>query len=236
MPPPLKSLPPGQYEHPSFDRFGLGLFAKRFPQNSQTVECEILGDIKTPVTITNDLDNLQKAELLADFHCVTSWSVRSLRWSGVRFKDFYQQLIIPNAIPEPDATIVVFRGQDGYACCMQLEDLLADDVMLASELNGESLGIAHGAPLRLVAPAHYGYKNVKHIRAIEFWRDRRHYRFPFPYPGFMDHPRARVALEERATLLPLWLIKPIYRLLMPFARRKSQRALKAYLARKNSQS
>jgi DMSO/TMAO reductase YedYZ molybdopterin-dependent catalytic subunit len=235
MPLPLEPLPPGQYEHPSFDRFGLGLFAKRFPQNSQAVQIEIRGDIKTPATMTNDLDSLQKVEQLADFHCVTSWSVRSLRWSGVRFKDFYQQLIIPTAIPDPDATVVVFRGQDGYACCMQLEDLLADDVMLASQLNGEPLGIEHGAPLRLVAPAHYGYKNVKHLCAIEFWRDRRNYRFPFPYPAFMDHPRARVALEERASLLPLWLIKPIYRMLMPFARRKSQRALKAYRAKTNPQ-
>jgi DMSO/TMAO reductase YedYZ molybdopterin-dependent catalytic subunit len=33
------------------------------------------------------------------------------------------------------------------------------------------LTVAHGAPLRLVAPAHYGYKSAKHLSRIEFWRD-----------------------------------------------------------------
>jgi hypothetical protein len=45
-----------------------------------------------------------------------------------------------------------------------------------------------------VAPAHYGYKNVKHLRSIEFWRDARAYRLAGP--RFLDHPSARVALER----------------------------------------
>jgi DMSO/TMAO reductase YedYZ molybdopterin-dependent catalytic subunit len=111
---------------------------------------------------------------------------------------------------------------------MLLEDLLAPGVLLADTLDGEKLGLEHGAPLRLVAPAHYGYKNVKHIGAIEFWHDRKHYRFPYPYPDFMDHPRGRVALEERARWFPAWLLRPFYRVLIPLARRKSRKALAAY--------
>lgn len=63
----------------------------------------------------------------------------------------------------------------------------------------------------LIALAHYGYKNVKHLIAIEFWRDRRGYRFPLPYPSLMEHPRARVALEERGRFLPAWLFRALYR-------------------------
>ena len=98
---------------------------------------------------------------------------------------------------------------------MQLHDLLADEVLLADTLDGDALPIEHGAPLRLVAPAHYGFKNVKHIAAIEFWRDSRAYRFPFPYPQLMDHPRGRVAFEERGRWIPPGVLRFFYRLLIP---------------------
>jgi DMSO/TMAO reductase YedYZ molybdopterin-dependent catalytic subunit len=118
---------------------------------------------------------------------------------------------------------------------MLLEDLMADDVLLADTLNGEKLTIDHGAPLRLVAPAHYGYKNVKHIHMIEFWEDGSHFRFPLPYPNLMNHPRARVALEERVNYLPQRVVRSLYRLFMPFARRKQRRKLEAYLKRQTGQ-
>ena len=47
---------------------------------------------------------------------------------------------------------------------------------MADHLDGQLLPIEHGAPLRLIAPAHYGYKSVKHLHRIEFWRSDEHYR------------------------------------------------------------
>ena len=38
-------------------------------------------------------------------------------------------------------------------------------------MNGESLDIGHGAPLRLRAETQLGYKMVKWIRSIEFVHD-----------------------------------------------------------------
>jgi DMSO/TMAO reductase YedYZ molybdopterin-dependent catalytic subunit len=228
------SLPPGQFEFPSFDRFGLGLFARRFPTNAETIEFTIRGDVAQSVKISTELARLPRAEQVSDFHCVTTWSVRAVRWSGVRFSDFYEQLVVPLAKPQDGANFVVLRGQDGYAVSMSLADLMASDVLLADRLDDHDLGIEHGAPLRLVAPAHYGYKNAKHISAIEFYCDRRNsnYRFPFPYPNLMDHPRGRVEFEERARYLPLWLIRLVYRALMPLARHKMRKGLQAYRAAK----
>lgn len=231
MPTAKKPLPPGQFEFPSFDRFGLGLFARRFPANVDVIDFTLGGDVAQCVKVGAELAALPRIEQVSDFHCVTTWSVRAVRWSGVRFSDFYQQVVVPRAKPHDGAEFVVFRGQDGYAVSMPLADLMASDVLLADTLEGNSLGIEHGAPLRLVAPAHYGYKNAKHISAIEFYRTRRNYRFPFPYPNLMDHPRGRVAFEERARYLPTWLIRLVYRALMPSARRKMRVALAAYRAR-----
>ena len=204
-------LPPGQRETATFVRFGLPQFAYRFPAQQRLETISVGGDMARAFKLDDRLAALPRREQRADFHCVTSWSVRNLQWRGVSFRDFYQQLVVPLGQPDHGCRQVVFRGADGYRCCMLLEDLLADDVMLADSLNGEPLDGQHGAPLRLVAPAHYGYKNVKYLSAIEFWRDRRHYRFPLPYPRFMDHPRARVAFEERCIGMPNALMRPLYR-------------------------
>jgi len=204
-------LPPGQFAGRAFVRFGLGRFRGKAVVHDGPARIELSGLVKQPQTIAAELGTLARVTQLSDFHCVTTWSVRGLEWQGVRFADFCAALVRPL----PDAATVVFHARDGYRCAMQLADLLADDVLLADTLDGAPLGLAHGGPLRLIAPAHYGYKNVKHIAGIEFRRDRRGYRFPWPYPGLMDHPRGRVALEERAQFVPNWLLRPIYKLFVP---------------------
>jgi DMSO/TMAO reductase YedYZ molybdopterin-dependent catalytic subunit len=226
----LPNLPPGQREATKFERFGLPTFIRRFPKQANVVNFTVAGDVQTKLTVNAELTQLTRIEQVSDFHCVTTWSYRALRWSGFSFADFYARIVVPQARPAPGAVLVVFRAQDGYASSLLLEDLLAPNVLLCDRLGGDSLGIEHGAPLRLIAPAHYGYKNVKHIEAIEFWRDASHYRFPRPYPRLMDHPRARVALEERGIGIPPWLLRTIYRTLIPSTLRASRRALARYRA------
>jgi len=43
-----------------------------------------------------------------------------------------------------------------------------DSALLAWELNGEPLAIAHGGPLRLVIPGFYGVNNVKYLSHLAF--------------------------------------------------------------------
>lgn len=204
------TLPPGQFELDEFPRFGLTQFAHRFPAETRRISVKIAGDVDEPITVADELRDLPRVEQTSDFHCVTTWSRSSLRWSGFRFSEFYERIVLPRARPQRDATFVILRGQDGYASSLPLADLLADNVLFADRLNGEPLEIDHGAPLRLVAPAHYGFKNAKHVCAVEFWRDDRHYKPPTPF-RFMSHPRGRVALEERGTGAPGWLLRYLYR-------------------------
>ena len=214
-------LPPGQRETKDFPRFGLTPFATRFPANSETVKIQIAGDVKASIEVNSEMDRLTRIEQCSDFHCVTTWTTRSLVWGGVQFADFYRQIVVPLAGAPENATFVVLRGQDGARTSLPLSDLLAADVLLADRLNGQPLSIAHGAPIRLLAPGHYGYKSVKHLNRIEFWISSAHYR-PFGL-RFMVHPRARVTQEERGQWIPGWLLRYLYRpLIGPTSRRFAQ--------------
>jgi DMSO/TMAO reductase YedYZ molybdopterin-dependent catalytic subunit len=149
------------------------------------------------------LEYLPRTSLTADLHCVTTWTSVGCEWGGWAFADVYERLIEPRI--RPGFSWLQFNALDGYWSAMLLADVLAETVMLADSLAGGPLDLNHGAPLRLVAPAHYGYKSVKHLVAVEFG-DRFH-----PGPGPNEHPRGRVDLEERGRRLPGKLLRNLYR-------------------------
>ena len=227
------SLPPGQVEVDDFPRFGLMNFAFRFPAETERIEIAVGGDVERPTRFTTELASLGRVEQVSDLHCVTTWTRRGLRWGGWRFRDFYEQLVAPRVRPEAGATLVVLRAQDGLAQSLPLEDALAPDVLLADHLDGERLGVDHGAPLRLVAPAHYGCKSVRHLNAIEFWRDARNYRFPGPR-WLMNPPRGRVMYEERGRVFPPWFFRWAWRAQIPPVRWLHAAGLRRYQRRASS--
>lgn len=218
------ALPPGQFLLESFPRFGLLAYAKRLPRlgnmsdSSGGTAIRVYGDGVPPFYLDAGFAALPRVEQWSDFHCVTSWSQTGLQWEGVRFSDVYEKLVSPLSAAARQCRFVVIYGLDGYRSILPLEDLLASDVLLADRLHGESLNLAHGAPLRLVAPAHYGYKSVKHICAIEFLHECQKYR-PVGY-RFMAHPRARVQAEERGLGLPGVVFRWLYRPLIGFVIRR----------------
>lgn len=185
-------LPPGQVEIEDFPRWGLPEYVQQWPEVSSRPVLVLAGDVQTPCEISIDsLSALPRREQVSDFHCAATWSKRGLQWSGYRMRDFFEQIFVPQARPNREATYLALVGLDGYRVSFPLEDALAPDVMLADQLGGEPLSVEHGAPIRLVAPAHYGYISAKHLCGIEVSRDP-----PDPRGGLV-HPRARVALEER---------------------------------------
>lgn len=43
-----------------------------------------------------------------------------------------------------------------------------ENAILAWELNGEALPLAHGGPLRLIIPGYYGVNNIKYVKRVAF--------------------------------------------------------------------
>ena len=76
-------MPPGQRESANFPRFGLTQFARRFPRQTTSPEVEVKGEVEQGLQLTNALLDLPRVQQVSDFHCVTTWSRRSLRWSSV---------------------------------------------------------------------------------------------------------------------------------------------------------
>ncbi len=179
------------------------------PKAANKIHLQIVGEVNQSVTIRSELASLPRVELVSDFHCVTTWSHKSLRWGGYRFRDFYNTIVVPQAGPSADATILLLKGQDGARTTLLLKDALHENVLLADRLNGAPLSVEHGGPLRFVAPSHYGYKSMKYLCKIECCSDYSRFR-PAGF-GFMDHPRARVELEERGKGLPGWVFRFLYR-------------------------
>jgi hypothetical protein len=96
-------------------------------------------------------------------------------WGGVSLA-----YVLEMAHLNASAYDVVFYSVDGFSTSLSVEDAMADGVILAYEMNGETLPAEQGYPLRLVAPEKYGYKWAKWISAIEvvdydhlgFWESR----------------------------------------------------------------
>ena len=203
------SLPPGQFNLEHFPRFGLPPYAKRFPAEIEQISLKVSGDVDQENVISDEFDQLPRITQTSDFHCVTSWSCTGLCWEGWRFSDFYNQVIVPSVTPETSVSHAIFVCHDGYSACLPLVDLMADDVLLADRLNGEPLTLAHGAPLRLVAPAHYGYKNTKHLKGIKLVSNAD--AFIGARPKFLTHPRGRVAYEERGAGVSGKVLRYLYK-------------------------
>jgi DMSO/TMAO reductase YedYZ molybdopterin-dependent catalytic subunit len=111
----------------------------------------------------DELLALPKAEQVSTFHCVTGWTVKNVHWGGVRFHD-----LLAEARPLPQARALHFiSAEKPYDDYLDTRQVRLPEVMLAYELDGKPLPREHGAPVRVVIPEMYGYKNVKWVERIE---------------------------------------------------------------------
>ena len=111
-----------------------------------------------------------------------AYAVSTARWTGALLRD-----VLDLVQPAADGVEARFEGADGGA--YHLKPVLADtdrndlsfvrtlplahvtdpasEVMIAYEMNGEPLGLDHGAPFRLVVPHWYGVASVKWLTHID---------------------------------------------------------------------
>lgn len=213
-------LPPGQRRLEVFPRFS-DRPLRAPPATAGPGRLRIGGAGLSGFTIgVDELTALAWREQRSDFHCVTTWTRQGLTWGGVSMLTVWRDVIAPRGGAHAAAQFIRAVGADGFKVVFHREDLLRPDVLIASSLDGEPLDARHGAPLRLISPAQYGYKSVKHLVGLELHHEQ-------PQLGGKEHLRARVALEERHSRLPGWLLRMPYRLLIPVTATLAERSASA---------
>ncbi|MBF6181377.1 TMAO/DMSO reductase [Nocardia otitidiscaviarum] len=214
-------LPPGQRAVDGFPRFGTHLHHPPPPIPDDPV-IAVDGALTEGFTLpVAGLAELPRRAIEADFHCVAGWSATGLRWEGIAFETLYRTRVVPRLRPGAVISHVVFDGLDGYRSITLLEDVLHADVLIADRLDGRPLDGDHGAPVRLVSPAQYGFVNTKHLCRIGFRTSQP--RDPDRWSPLAAHRRARVWEEERHRYLPGRIVRPVYRSLIGPIRRLSAR-------------
>jgi DMSO/TMAO reductase YedYZ molybdopterin-dependent catalytic subunit len=147
---------------------GWRIYSVQYPLprfDPKTFELRITGLVEKPVRLRwSEVAALPGEHQTSDFHCVTGWSVNNVRWEGIR-----PQTIIDLVRPTPAARFVTLQSlETPYVDQVSLGQFREPDAMLARSMDGKPLTRSHGAPLRLVLPSMYGYKNVKWVRELRF--------------------------------------------------------------------
>jgi hypothetical protein len=119
------------------------------------------------------------------------------KWRGVRLKD-----VLEKAGLGAETKQVSFNGLDNpvipqtpdFIKSLDLEHVMAGEVMLAHTMNGEPLPMLNGFPLRLVVPGFYGTYWVKHVNEITAINE--------PFSGFWVSTAYRIPATEGACIDP----------------------------------
>jgi len=149
------------------------------------------GSVKNPIELSlSDIQSLPLTSQFSRMKCVECWSAAA-KWEGFHLRSLME-------LTEPSSAVkwLHFYCADGYYESLSLDALLDERAILVHRMNDQTLPDVYGAPLRLIIPPLYGYKNPKAIVRLVFAEDELRGYWPTvgPYsqegtirPG-SDHP------------------------------------------------
>jgi DMSO/TMAO reductase YedYZ molybdopterin-dependent catalytic subunit len=130
---------------------------------------KVEGLVQRPLALTlSELHDLPGRTQITQHQCDEGWTAIG-EWTGVQVGQLLQKAGLHSS-----ARYVVFHcmdatGSDGesYYESLDLFDAFHPQTILAYGMNGRDLPVEHGAPVRLRAELHIGYKNAKYVDRIE---------------------------------------------------------------------
>jgi len=129
---------------------------------------EFRGTINHPFTL--NFSDVLKAQPQEDFYltmeCIGNPTggnlIGNALWTGTPLLPFLQRAGI-----KPEAKQFVLHGADSYETTLPIAELMHPDVRLVHRMNGEPLTQAHGYPVRIIIPGHFGQKQPKWLVGVE---------------------------------------------------------------------
>jgi DMSO/TMAO reductase YedYZ molybdopterin-dependent catalytic subunit len=156
-------IPPGQSrtrKWPVLDATGAPAIDKDFWR------FRVEGLVNQPLEFSlPEFARLPRAEVFADFHCVTRWSRLGNLWEGVSTRTIVD---LAGGIKQGASYVIASAYDMGWTVNMPLADFLAEDALLACAHDGEELTLEHGGPVRLIVPQLYAWKSAKWIASLKF--------------------------------------------------------------------
>jgi DMSO/TMAO reductase YedYZ molybdopterin-dependent catalytic subunit len=128
----------------------------------------VRGLVEQPFRLTySDLTSMPVTTEVVTLSCVSNDVggplISTGTFGGVALRDLVQQ-----ADPRPQAAAVLFEASDGYAESLPLATVMGDPtILVAHQLDGQSLPNAHGFPARVIIPGRYGMKGPKWLTVIQ---------------------------------------------------------------------
>lgn len=95
-------------------------------------------------------------------------AISNAEWRGPLLRDVLRDAGLDLDQPAEDLHHAHFSGEDAYGASIPLEKAIdpRGDVLLACEMNGETLPPDHGYPVRVVVPGNTGARSVKWVNQI----------------------------------------------------------------------
>lgn len=146
------------------------IYLEHVAGNFEDYRLVVDGLVERPLSLSlEDLRALPAREQITRHDCVEGWSSIG-QWKGARLSSLLEQAGLKES-----ARYLVFHCMDDYSSgpngryyeSIDLVDAFHEQSILAYEMNGDTLTIPHGAPLRLRVERHLGYKQAKYIARIE---------------------------------------------------------------------
>lgn len=164
-----------QYQITPNDEFFANSISTPPKINVSSWTLSVYGHVQSPLIFDYYNFTSQSSQTeVATLRCVEGYS-GTAKWRGIPLHDILNLVHVKKGAKD-----IIFRAYDGYSSSLTLEEATKNDVLLAYEMNDETLPINQGFPVRVVAPGHAGYKWVMWVYEIEvidynykgFWETR----------------------------------------------------------------
>ncbi|CAJ1405538.1 unnamed protein product [Effrenium voratum] len=133
---------------------------------SRFLKREVVATLQCGGNRRSELDQIEKTSGIP-------WgfgAMSTAKWGGVYLREVLQHCagLSHENVEAFEVKHIIFKGLDSMEASIPVQKALSPygDVLLAYEMNGESLPKEHGAPVRIIVPGVVGVRNVKWVGKI----------------------------------------------------------------------
>jgi DMSO/TMAO reductase YedYZ molybdopterin-dependent catalytic subunit len=160
------------------DLFYVTTYSRSPRLDAHTWQLHITGLVEHPLSLTySEIRALPTLREEMTLECIENppngSRIGNALWTGVRLRPLLERAQIKDK-----AVYAILRAADGYSTGIALDEIMRQENFLAYGMNGASLPVQHGYPLRVFVPGKFGMKQPKWLTGIEL-TDR-------PYLGYWE--------------------------------------------------